>query len=172
MDFAQGPNRVREVELERMMAHYETSLLRMCFLYLHDVHMAEDAVQETFLKAYGHLNTFRGDSSEKTWLMRIAINACKDMRRTSWFRKVDFSTSLDDVPEAVYEFTLWDDSLIQEIMRLPGKFKDVVLLFYYQDMTANEVSESLRIPISTVYDRLKRAQKKLQRQLERRDFHE
>lgn len=172
MDFAQGPNRVREIELERLMMLYENSLLRMCYLYLHDAHMAEDAVQETFIKTYSHMTTFRGDSQEKTWLMRIAINVCKDMRRTAWFRRVDKRISLDSLPDAICDFTPSDDSFVQEVMRLPDKYKDAVLLYYYQDMTASEVSEALHLPISTVYARLKRAQGKLKQQLERWGFRE
>ena len=71
--------RDRQAALERLMAQYGTALLRMCCLYLRDYSLAEDAVQETFLKAYARLDTFRGDCSEQTWLMKIAINTCRDM---------------------------------------------------------------------------------------------
>lgn len=71
----------REHHLESLMARYQTPVLRMCFAYLRDRQLAEDAAQETFVKAYRALAAFRGDSDEKTWLMRIAINTCKDMRR-------------------------------------------------------------------------------------------
>jgi len=55
--------------------------LHLCCMYLKDVNMAEDTVQEAFLKAYQHMDSFRGESSEKSWLYRIAINVCNDMRR-------------------------------------------------------------------------------------------
>ena len=57
----------------------------MCCVYLRDASMAEDAVQETFLKAYRALDSFKGDSSEKTWLYSIAMNVCRDMRRLAWY---------------------------------------------------------------------------------------
>ena len=58
----------------------------MCFLYLKDYHLAEDAAQETFIKAMKHYDSFNRKSSEKTWLTRIAINCCKNIMRMNWFR--------------------------------------------------------------------------------------
>lgn len=74
MEFVKGPNNSHEEMLAHMVAQYEVMLLRTCYMYLHDQGLAEDATQETFLKAYKALDSFRGDSSEKTWLMRIAMN--------------------------------------------------------------------------------------------------
>ena len=88
MDFVKGPGNHPEARISRMVKTYEKDLLRLCCMYLKDAVMAEDAVQETFLKAYKSLHAFRGESSEKTWLMRIAINVCKDMQRTAWFRNL------------------------------------------------------------------------------------
>ncbi len=87
-----------ETELTRLMKNYETDVVRLCFLYLRDLSLAEDAAQETFLKVYRSIGMFRRESSEKTWLMRIAINTCKDIRRGAWFRHVDRSVSLDHLP--------------------------------------------------------------------------
>lgn len=72
--------------LERLMNTYGDELLRMCFLYLKDYQLAEDAVQDTFLKAMKSYQFFQHQSSEKTWLTRIAINCCKNVIRTRWFR--------------------------------------------------------------------------------------
>ena len=94
--------RDRQAALERLMAQYGTALLRMCCLYLRDYSLAEDAVQETFLKAYARLDSFRGDCSEQTWLMKIAINTCRDMLRTGWFRYTDRKVDLDQLPEAFF----------------------------------------------------------------------
>ena len=73
-------------EIDRLMEQYGSSLLRMSALYLKDADLAQDAVQETFIKAYRHLKDYRGDSSEKTWLTTICVNTCRDMLRTAWFR--------------------------------------------------------------------------------------
>ena len=67
--------------LEQAILTHGDNLLRLCFLYLHDRQLAEDAVQETFLRAYRGYGRFRGDSNEKTWLTRIAVNLCKSALR-------------------------------------------------------------------------------------------
>ena len=73
MNTVLGPDRNVDVEITRMVEMYQLSLLRLSFAYLHDKSLAEDAVQETFLKAYRNYGSFRGESSEKTWLSRIAM---------------------------------------------------------------------------------------------------
>ena len=90
----QGPD--REERLNQMVLTYERDLLRLCAVYLRDIDLARDAVQETFLKAYRCMDRFKGNASEKTWLMRIAINTCKDMLRGAWFQHVDRSACLAD----------------------------------------------------------------------------
>ena len=75
-------------ELDRLMEEYGSALLRMCALYLKDADLAQDAVQDTFVKAYRHLREYRGESSEKTWLTSIAMNVCRDYLRTAWFRHI------------------------------------------------------------------------------------
>ena len=65
---------IREQTLVQMVNEHQRALLNLCYMYLHDAALAEDAVQETFLKAYRSLERFRGDCGQKTWLMRIAIN--------------------------------------------------------------------------------------------------
>ena len=66
-----APNRAERFEC--LVNRYQESILHMCYLYLCDKTLAEDAVQETFLKVYRTMDTFRGECSEKTWIVRIAI---------------------------------------------------------------------------------------------------
>ena len=72
--------------LERLMNEYGDTILRTCYLYLRDYQLAEDAVQETFIKAMNSYGSFKHQSSEKTWLIRIAINCCKNIMRNRWFQ--------------------------------------------------------------------------------------
>ena len=88
MDTVRGPDS-KEKRIEHMVTLYQLPILRLCILYLHDEDLAKDAVQETFIKAYRNLDGFRDASSEKTWLTRIAINTCKNVRRSAWFRHMD-----------------------------------------------------------------------------------
>ena len=92
METVKGPDS-KEERMERMVALYQLPLLRLCILYLHDEELAKDAVQETFIKAYRNLDGFRSEASEKTWLTRIAVNTCKSVYRSGWFRHVDRSVT-------------------------------------------------------------------------------
>lgn len=161
MSIVKGPDNSREEQLCRLMDRYEKDLLRMCCMYLRDMTMAEDAVQETFLKAYNALSSFRGDSSEKTWLYRIAVNVCNDMRRNAWYRFIDKRIDLDrlQIPvEAQSEESL---ALMTEIMRLPRKWMEVVLLYYYEDIRIPQIAEMLGVSQTMVSRRLKKARELL-----------
>ena len=171
MEVVMGPDSIREEQLCRLMTQYKADLLRLSYVYLHDAALAEDAVQETFVKVYTSLASFRGDSSEKTWLLRIAINTCKDMRRASWFRYVDRNVTLDNIPAPKQALSDEDESLMIEIMRLPRKLMEVVLLYYYQEMSTKEIAALLGVAVSTVSTRLKRARSKLRILLERGAMH-
>ncbi|MBQ2989989.1 MAG: sigma-70 family RNA polymerase sigma factor [Clostridia bacterium] len=149
-----------------MIRTYEKDLLRLCCVYLKDAVMAEDAVQETFLKAYRHLHAFRGDSSEKTWLIRIAMNVCKDMQRTAWFRNIGKTMSIEDVQIPAEQEMDVSSELVSEIMRLPSKYKEVVLLYYYEEMSLSEVAQILNVSITTVHRWLEKARELLKKQLE------
>lgn len=167
-DSAQNHDR----EFERLVCQYQKTLLRMCYLYLRDKTLAEDAVQETFIKVYRSMQSFRGDSSEKTWLMKIAMNTCCDMHRSHWFRMIDPRYTPDMLPEASEPFEQEEEEMVVQVMQLPRKLREVILLYYYQDMTVTEIADSLGISQSSVSGRLKRARDKLRALLERRDIHE
>ena len=100
MNIVKGPDNQPEERIRQMIQTYEKDLLRLCRVYVKDAATAEDAVQETFVKAYRSLNRFRGESCEKTWLIRIAINVCRDIQRTAWFRNLGRMVNLDDVDYA------------------------------------------------------------------------
>ncbi len=151
----------REATLIRMMEEYRTELIRMAYLYLGELSLAEDAVQETFLKAYAHLGRFRGESSEKTWLMRIAINACKDMRRSAWLRWRRRTVPLCAAAEDGQKDCFRDDTVLSAVMGLPPRDKQVILLRYYQQMKVADLAKALQISQSSAVSRLSRAKGRL-----------
>ena len=173
MEIVKGPNNSHEELLAHMVAQYEVALLRTCYMYLRDRGLAEDATQETFLKAYKALDTFRGESSEKTWLMRIAMNTCRDMKRNTWFQYMDRSIEVETLPQPVWvqEFEEADD-LTRAVLKLSTKHKEVILLYYYQDMTMREIASVLGISVSTVGKRVKTACNKLKKMLGKEDLYE
>ena len=152
------------LEIDRLMEQYGSSLLRMSALYLKDADLAQDAVQETFIKAYRHLNDYRGDSSEKTWLTTICVNTCRDMLRTAWFRHQS-RIDMNSLPERTAYFTFPDNTVLTEVMRLPVKYREVVLLRYYEGLKLKEVASALRLSDGKVRSRLNKANSILRERL-------
>ena len=171
VETVKGPDS-KEKRIEHMISLYQLPLLRLCIMYLHDEEQAKDAVQETFIKAYRNLNGFRETASEKTWLSRIAINTCKDLRRTGWFRHVDRSVTLDMIPEPASPVEPEEERLTLAIMRLPAKLKEVALLCWFQGMTYAEAAEALGISPQAVGSRLNRARRRLRSVMEGSEDHE
>lgn len=171
MEAVKGPDR-KEETLERMVRLYQLPLLRLCYAYLHDEELAKDAVQETFMKAYRSLGTFRQNASEQTWLNRIAINTCKDMRKTGWFRHVERNVTPDMLPEAAAPVREQAAGLTLAIMNLPPKLREAALLCWLQGMTYDEAAIALGITHQAVSSRLNRARKKLRRALEGSEDHD
>lgn len=170
MSIVMGPDNDQEQSIRQMIDDHQTSLLRMCYLYLHDVQLAEDAVQETFIKAAQTLGHFRGESSAKTWLTRIAIHICCDMRRGFWFRRMDRRFTPEMLPDQPEEADEDETALTIAVMNLPKKEREVILLYYYQEMNMCEVAATLGIAQPTVSYRLKRARDRLRQELEGRDI--
>ena len=166
MDVVKGPGGIREEEFVQLVEEHQTALLRMCFMVLRDQEAAKDAVQETFFKAYRAMEKFRGGSSGKTWLVTIAMNTCRDMRRAAWLRYVDRRVTPEDLPEAILPPEEDDRELTVRVMQLPPKLREVIVLYYYQDMNMVEIAKTLGLAQSTVTTRLKRAREKLREVLE------
>lgn len=159
-------------ELERLVAQYQGAVLRTCYLYLCDRSQAEDAVQETFLKVYRNLDSFRGESSEKTWILKIAMRTCYDMNHSGWSRFFNRRVTPEMLPEASVPFTERDDALTQAVMRLPEKLRRVIILYYYQGLGVREIAETLGITQPSVSNRMKRGREKLKAALEGREIDE
>lgn len=166
MAMLQGPECGRNERINQMVLRYERELFRICWLYLQNTEDAKDAVQETFLKAYRHLDEFRSESTEKTWLIRIAINQCHDMRRSAWFRYINHRVIPEDLPISVKPPCEESLALTMAIMRLPQKNKEVIILRYVQGLSVEETAGVLKITPSAVSARCKKAYKSLRDLLE------
>ena len=167
MNDAQGPGFGMEAVFTELVERYQTALLRTCQMLLRDRTLAEDAVQETFLKVYRALPSFRGECGEKTWLMRIAVNTCRDMSKASWMRHHDRRFTPEDLPERAAPEREELPELAVSIRALPPRLREPLLLYYYQDMTLEETAQALGISRSAVSRRLKAARGKLRDALEK-----
>ena len=152
--------------LNQAITRWEKQILHLCFAYLGDIALAEDAVQETFFKAWKHYGDFRGEAGEKTWLMRIAMNTCRDLLKSSWTRNTDRSVTPDLLPEGSVPFEERDDTVTRAVMSLPPKLREATLLRWYQGLSLEEMTRVLHLPRSTVNYRLKKAKTMLKGKLE------
>ena len=155
----------REDILSEWMQQYGDLITRTCCLYLGDRGLAEDASQETFLRAWKSMAQFEGrnNAAPRSWLIRIAINTCKNIRRTAWFRKTDRSVIPEELPLPAQEE---DRTLLMTVQALPDKQREVVILRYYHGMSLDEAARTLGLSRSTTFHRLQKALKRLRIQWE------
>ena len=156
----------REAQLDRLVLLYEKEMLKVCFIYLRDMELARDALQESFLKAYRRFDPYRGAASEKTWLTSIVINTCKDFRRTAWFRYMRTAVSSDSLPLSVPPPDEARMDLMAAIMKLPVKNREVILLKYQQGLNNREIAELLHLTPMAVSKRMRQAYDRLKMDLE------
>lgn len=153
------------------MNDYGDDVLRIAYMYLKDKYLAEDVFQEVFIKVYKNFCKFEKRSSEKTWIMTITMNACKDILRNSWFKKV-FTFDYNDNPSIADNYvdanidnkvinSIQYEKLLNEVMNLPHKYKEPILLYYYEELSTTDISKILNVPEATIRSRLFRARKML-----------
>lgn len=152
-------------ELERIVDCYGTAMLRVCMTYLKDENLAQDAVQDSFVKIMRSWPGFSTPEVERSWIMRVTVNVCKDQLRTAWRKRV---TLVENYPEIPAEQTPKDEPgmLFCAIQNLKPRYKEVIILYYYQQLQVSEIAKALHAPQSTVSVRLKRARKELERALQ------
>lgn len=157
---ASGPEKM---DLGALLEEYGDRLLRLCTLYLGDQSQAEDAVQDTFLRALRAWPRFRGACTVETWLVRIAINVCKSQLKSPWRLRRAPEEALNSLAAEGPEPA--DDTLVRAVQALPPKYREVVILYYYQEWKAKEIAQRLHVSVSTVTVRLSRARNMLREQL-------
>ncbi len=161
-------------DIENLIRQYGNDVLRTAYMYVKDSHTAEDIFQEVFIKVNQKLSTFEGNSSIKTWIIRITINTCKDYLKSAWNRRVipmmeyQEDQIISDTDFDSVESQDTNDIIKAAVLSLPAKYKDVVLCVYYNEMTIAEAAIVLRVAEGTVKSRLSRARQKLKSALEGR----
>ena len=162
----------RDEKLEQLVDRYQTPLLHMCYLYLCDKSLAEDALQEIFLKVYRNMDSFRGECGEKTWIMKIAVNTCYSMNHSGWSRFFNRRVIPEMMPDEAVQTDEEDKQLVTAVAGLPLKLREVILLYYFQNLKVNEIADALGISQSSVSGRLKRGRDRLKMMLEGRELDE
>lgn len=147
---------------------YGSRLLKTCYLVLKDEKEAEDVVQETFLRVFSHINSFRGNSSLYTWVYRIALNLCKDKRKTIREFEIyeDIIESKERVEEVVFN-SIDREILRKELFNLNSIYKEILILFYFEELSIKEISQILEEKEGTIKSRLSRGRLILKDAIER-----
>lgn len=151
-----------EQEITRVIGQYADTVRRICMLHLKNNADTEDIFQTVFLKYALYPDAFKSQEHEKAWLIRVTINACKDLLK-SFFR--NHVVSLEEIPELPAQMSQPNREVLEAVLSLPAKYKDVVYLHYYEGYTAPEISRILNMNQNTVYTRLTRAKELLRNKL-------
>ncbi|WP_058308207.1 sigma-70 family RNA polymerase sigma factor [Gracilibacillus massiliensis] len=158
----------KEELLEEIMIEHGDDLVRLAYQYVKDHETAKDMVQNTFIKCYQNLETFRYDASIKTWLYRITINQCKDYLKSWNYRKTSVREFMETAITTVLPSTekqilkqAEKQEMRNHIFSLAPKYRELIFLYYYKSLTLEEIAEITEVNLNTVKTRLRRAKDQL-----------
>jgi RNA polymerase sigma-70 factor (ECF subfamily) len=176
--------RARDINaFEELVAHFERPVYSLCYRLLGDAEEARDAAQETFLKVYRGINSFRGESGLKTWIYRIAINQAMNQQR--WWRRrhrdetvslelsrSESETTLGNLlpgraasPEAQAIASQRERRIMDALGDLRQEYRVALILREIEELSYEEIAETLAISIGTVKSRIARGREELRRRL-------
>ncbi len=147
-----------EFEVNSAIDRYADTVRRVCALYLKNNADTEDIFQTVFIKYMLSSATFESEEHEKAWLIRVTINACKDLLK-SFFRR--FTVSFEELPEMPESSISAQNEVLEAVLSLPQKYREVVYLHYYEGYTAPEIGKLLHKNVNTVYTLLTRSKQLL-----------
>jgi RNA polymerase sigma-70 factor, ECF subfamily len=152
---------------------YNDDVYRLIFTYVKKKEVAEDLVQDVFIKCYKNIDNFKGNSSVKTWIMSIAINQSKDYLRSAYSRYVYLSDKISSLvkgntktPEDLVLEDYGKHCLTKEILNLPLKYREVIYLYYFQELKIKEIAVVLGVNENTMKSRLSRAKELVKKNLQ------
>ncbi|KGP90265.1 RNA polymerase subunit sigma [Pontibacillus chungwhensis BH030062] len=159
--------------LTDLMERHGDMVLRIAYTYAKDRARAEDLAQEVFIRCYHSLDSFEERSSYQTWLYRITVNYCKDYVRSWSFRNLIPKSVLpertDELGSNVMKEVIQNEEknvLFDQVLKLSIKYREVVILYYYEDLSVDEVASVLDCNSNTVKSRLRRARERLKHLVE------
>lgn len=159
--------------LEVAFSKYGKQVFSLAYSFVKNKSLAEDVTQEVFFKVFRNIDSFKGKSSLKTWLYRITINQCKDTLKTNYIKSFlplfHNESSIENFENQLIRDEE-SEELIQKISTLPQKYKEVLILFYFQDLHISEISEILKVNENTVKTRMLRARSLLKKKYAGRDL--
>lgn len=155
----------KEAQFELLVEQYLRKVFHLVFLFVKDRNAAEDITQDVFVKAYKNWRAFRGESTLQTWIYRIAVNESKKYLRSWTFRNILYRSNVSEEKTTNVEAGVMKKLAKLEfsdlVLSLPSKYREVIALHYYEDLSVEEVAKILGISQGAVHTRLHRARKQL-----------
>lgn len=145
-------------QIKNAIEEYADMIQRICLLYLKNYHDMEDVFQEVFFKYALREEPFKSHDHEKAWLLRVAINSCKDILKSFFKRNIRY---LEELPYEPSYLSEENSELLDAILKLPEKYRIVIYLFYYEEYTAVEIADMLNKKENTIYTWLARGRSQL-----------
>lgn len=141
-------------DVNRVMEKYADMVRRICFVHLKNLQDTEDVFQEVYLKYLLYEGSFESSGHEKAWFIRVTINSCTD-----WLRKLSHRKwlPLEILAEENEIEDSFSEEILEAVLQLPEKYKNVIYLFYYEEYTAVEIAKILGKKENTIYTWLSRA---------------
>ncbi|MFD2444166.1 sigma-70 family RNA polymerase sigma factor [Bacillus sp. CGMCC 1.16607] len=163
----------KEALIDEIMNRYGQEILQLVYSYVNNKEVAEDLTQDIFIKCYKSIHTYKGKSKLKTWLWRIAINQCKDYMKSWYNNKVIIteknSTYIGIQEESVEQTVVQNDEdhrLASAVMNLPIKYRELIYLFYFEELPIKDIAMVIEVKENTIKTRLRRAKELLKKGLE------
>ena len=142
---------------EYLAETYADAILRLSYTYLKSTHDAQDICQTVFVKLLAEPRTFETPEHERSYVLRMAANACKDLLKSPWRKQTCGLEACAQIPAP--EAT--DGSLLEAVEQLAPHYRAVIYLYYYEGYQAAEIGHILGVPTATVHTRLARGRAKL-----------
>lgn len=136
--------------IEHDLDYYGDMLLRLAYSYMKNMHDAEDILQDVFIQLMKNIGIFESREHKKSWLICVTRNLCRNKLKSSWFKK------RDELVELPYYDNYKNDDVLDAVMKLPVKYREVIHLFYYEDYTTAKIAEIIDKKESTVRSLLHR----------------
>ena len=150
-------------EASRAIDLYGDTVKRICMIHLKNYADTEDIFQTVFLKYVLKSPEFHSTDHEKAWIIRVTINACRDLLKSFFHSR---TLPLDSLREKPGEPAPDHSDVLEAVLALPSKYKDVIYLYYYEEYSAEEIGQILRKNKNTVYTLLNRGRQLLRSSLE------
>ncbi|WGG44539.1 sigma-70 family RNA polymerase sigma factor [Rossellomorea sp. DA94] len=164
----------RDAWLERIMDEYGERLTKLAYNYVKDWGMAEDIVQDVFITCFRHFEKIDEILSFKAWIYCLVINRSKDVLKSSAFKRVVMNSSLysiftskEPLPDMRLVKRSEEEILSRSVLDLPVKYREVIILYYYEECSIEEIKGLLGLNGNTIKTRLNRGRTKLKSSLER-----